>query len=356
MKKFLFPALFLFLYITSNAQTERITVLTYNILGFPNSGNNDPNGSDAARAIHFVNVVEAADADVIFVQEMTDATGADILLNSLNTNGTLGKTYGKAPSYIQYGTLGNMLFFNEDILNLISQVALPTNFDNVINGNDAPRGICEFVMEVENQNCTQQKTELRFYDMHLKASQGQSNYESREAGARDLMDYINTLAATTNIIAGGDFNFYGDNVSDLPAFPEPGYSYMTSNVHTNTLIDPIGAWIRDNATYTNIFTQSTRAAGNPGYGNGGASGGMDDRFDMIFFNGAVNTNANYVQYVAGSYQTFGNTGVPLNGQSSNTDILYMSDHYPVILQLDVTFDPANACSNCAPSVITFPAN
>lgn len=345
--------------------------MSYNLLNYSN-GNTDPIGGDAARAVYFTQIVEAANADVVMVQELTSTTAADQLLTSLNTNGTLGKTYNRATAWNPATGFGNMLFYNDDLIDLVAQTALPQNNTGVSpNGNvqTSVRVVCEFVMNVVNPDCDTQITEIRFYDQHLKASQDPAegsniaDNERRDLGCKDLMDYVNTLAPTVNVVAGGDFNFYSDN--NDPSNPEPGYSTLTSATNTNPLIDILGGWTRNIAADVAKYTQSTRnAIGSNAFGNGGANGGLDDRFDLIFFNGAVNTNTNYVQYVSGSYQTFGNTGVSLNGQADEssspvaTPIMRMSDHFPVILQLDVTYNPANACiqNNCAPEIRSFPAN
>lgn len=339
-------------------QTVPITVMTYNILDFPN-GNTNANGGDAARIQHFTDIVELADADVIMVQELTSSNGADMLLTEMNTNGTLGKTYARAPSFFPSIGLGNMLFYNTGKLQLVSQNSLPQpNTMQAPNGNtqNSPRIICEFIMEVVNPACPQEKTEIRFYDQHLKAGQDPASggdiadSDRRFLGAQDLMDHVNALPLTVNVIAGGDFNFYGDNVSNSAANPEPGYTTIVAGTNANPLIDDLGGWTRNIPGDIAKYTQSTRnAVGNNAYGNNGTGGGLDDRFDLLFFNNAVNANTNFVQYVAGSYQTFGSTGVPHNGQADNgtsplaNDIQYMSDHYPVILKLDVTFETMPSC-------------
>lgn len=355
-------------YITTNAQVQ-VRVMTYNILNFPNPTNADAVGSDANRVQAFRQVVENAGADVILVQELKSGAGADLLLNELNANGTLGKTYNRAPAFTAYGPsgfeLGNMLFYNDDLLDFCAQEELPRN-NTAISPTGTPvrtpRAISRYVMKVVNPTCVDQQTDVEFYDVHLKAGDGDmtsteiADRDRRVLGAQDLMDFINALTTTTNIIVGGDFNFYDESVA-----MEPAYDEVISTTNANFLIDVIGAWTRNTAGDVGKFTQSTRSIFDA-YGNGGINGDLDDRFDLIFFNSAVNTGINDVTYVGGSYQTFGNTGVALNnnvlsGSSPvSTQLDAMSDHYPVILDINVTFDPAQACNNCTPVIATFPAN
>jgi len=361
--------------ITINAQVQ-IRVLTYNILNFPDPTNNDAVGSDANRVQAFRQVVENAGADIILIQELKTDAGANLLLNELNANGTLGKTYNRAPSFTAYGpssfVLGNMLLYNDDLIDFCAQEEVPRN-NTAISPTGSPvvtpRAISRYVMKVVNPACVDQQTDVEFYSVHLKAGDSDisstaiADRDRRDLGAQDLMDFINALATTSNIVVGGDFNFYDESVVNAPPSgnDEPAYNTLTTTANANFLIDVIGAWTRNTAGDVAKFTQSTRSIFDA-YGNGGVNGQLDDRFDFLFFNSAVNTGINDVTYVGGSYQTFGNTGVALNndvvsGSSPvKTQLDAMSDHYPVILDLNVTFDPLQACNDCTPVIATFPAN
>ena len=101
------------------------------------------------------------------------------------------------------------------------------------------------------------------------------------------------------MIVGGDFNFY---YHTEPACQEILYGQGLD------LIDPInqmGNW-HNNSFYKNVHTQSTRSA-TGGYA-GGAYGGMDDRFDIIFTSNDVMDGSSGIEYIANTYIADGQDG------------------------------------------------
>ena len=103
IKFFVTVIFFLGLFINSSFAQDTLNILYYNILNFPNSGNTDPDGNDAARVADFSDIIEEADADIVLVEELRSTAGADMLLTGLNNN-TNGKTFARAPQYFQYGS------------------------------------------------------------------------------------------------------------------------------------------------------------------------------------------------------------------------------------------------------------
>lgn len=327
---------------------QMVTVMTYNILNYTTPSNSNPFGNDANRTQLFRQIVEFAAADIIIIQELKQLSAATQLVNELNANGILGKTYAHAPSFTSYGTLGNMLIYNDNLFDFVSQQELPIT--NSILDSDgvtplyAPRAVSKYVMDLVNPDCPQQSTQILFYGAHLKASQGNENRDRRLLGVLDLFDDVNLQPAGTNIIFGCDCNFYDVN--------EPGYLELLDVANAQPLVDELGPWVRNNNAEAIKYTQSTRNASFNEYGNGGAHGGMDDRFDFLFVSGSINTGSNYAAYQAGTYATLGNAGVATNDNASSgtspiaLEVQQMSDHFPVILTIEVDFDPADACNNC----------
>src|SRR5690606_30028980 len=108
------------------------------------------------------------------------------------------------------------------------------------------------------------------YVCHLKASSGFEAQRLMEIEA--FQAYLETRTNAENIIFGGDFNFYGSGI-------EPAWNAVLSG-GIFPLVDPIdspGDW-HNNSDYAWLHTQSTRTEDV----DGGAYGGMDDRFDIIF--------------------------------------------------------------------------
>jgi len=100
------------------------------------------------------------------------------------------------------------------------------------------------------------------------------------------------------------------------------------------LCTEVGNW-HDNSAYSDVHTQSTRFES---FG-GGATGGLDDKFDFILGNYGIN-NGSGIEYTLNSFTSYGNDGNHFNLSINNgtnsavpanvADALYYaSDHLPV---------------------------
>lgn len=352
--------LLLLLPIALLAQTNA-TLMTYNILNFPDasSAGSDPVTGNAARAGYFRIVVEDAGADIIIVQELKTSAGADLLVNELNANGTLGKTYARVNNFTSYAGLGNMLIYNTGMFVLQSNTEVPRiNTATSSNGTVvwAPRANSHYVLtHPVNPVCPAQEVELNVFSGHLKAGSDSataseiSDEARRNLGVLDLIDYINTnLNSVDNIIYGGDFNLQGTF--------ESSYNSMTNAAMAN-LTDPLGGWVRNVSSDVAKYTQSTRASGSSS-ANGGATGGMDDRFDFIFYGDNVLSGSERIAYIANSYKNWGNENVNWNGGATSgtyiydTEVELMSDHFPV--KLDLFLDaPSSICGSNCPAIVNY---
>ena len=331
------------------AQDEQVKFVTYNILNYPSSNASD----NTARANAFRDIMEEIEADAIVLQELKSSSGANQLLAALNTN-TLGITYARAPIYNSYAGLGNMLFYNTAKLDFVSQTDVPQiNFDVVGSFNNAnPRPPTHYRMyALDPLLSTHLDTVfLDFFSTHLKAGTSSasgnviSDRDRRVNGAEDLIDYIATLPADRNVVVGGDFNFYDDDFAtdtDNNGIIEPGYGELVNN----GLVDVIGGWNRQTSGSVGSFTQSTRTNTSDNgltNTNGGATNGLDDRFDFIFMDNNVVNNANSVAYVTNSYDEFGTPNTTfssaLSGSSPVKNELHlMSDHYPIVVELELYY-------------------
>ena len=101
-------------------------------------------------------------------------------------------------------------------------------------------------------------------------------------------------------ILAGDFNVYGPD--------EPAYKLLVDSMSID-LEDPIGYWSRNESSHVEKYTQSTR---NDQLSDGGASGGLDDRFDFILFSDHFTSKDPDLKYVEGSYKVIGNDGNHFN--------------------------------------------
>jgi PKD repeat protein len=316
MKKILLVSAIILLSHLLTAQVDNLRVMYYNILDYPFSG-------DPGREINFRKVNQYLDADVILVCELKSSTGATTLLNQgLNVFGT---THYQKAIYNAWANSENLLYYNSEKLALYSQDVIYTNL----------RDINEYVLYYKSADLgtTNDSIFFYFYVAHLKANQGEES--ARLAEVNQFLTHLNSIPNAENVFFGGDLNLYNST--------EPAYSALIGNT-PYLLDDPLtaGYW-HGSATYSLLHTQSTRTAD---FG-GGSIGGLDDRFDFIFFTGDVNTGTNKVQYVNNSCKAFGNDGnhfnkalidLPVNPNLPDSIIqalYFMSDHLPVICDLAV---------------------
>lgn len=293
---------------------NQVKIMTYNLLNYP--------GSDTTfRNPYFRTVISNTLPDVLVVQEMQTQAGVDGFLNNVL----------KASTSIKYtsglfinGTTDteNAIFFDSTKFTFIANTPIKT----------ALRDINKFKLVYKATNDT-----FRVYSLHLKASSGSSNEILRAAEIDSLRKVTNKLLPNANFIVVGDYNIY--------RYSESAFQKLLNTSASGYFIDPqnvIGNWGND-SLFAQYHTQSTRTRQLP---DGGATGGMDDRFDMILISQAVN-NAGGMQYVSNSIVNYGNDGLHFNdsinmppnlavGQIIANALHYTSDHIPVFASFSFT--------------------
>jgi endonuclease/exonuclease/phosphatase family metal-dependent hydrolase len=177
------------------------------------------------------------------------------------------------------------------------------------------------------------------YSMHLKASTGTTNQETRRQGAESVRDDIMTLPAESHIIMVGDMNFYSQN--------EPAYNWFIA-AGVGELVDPLGngnSWSGDSNALKH--TQSPLLNQNGGL----IGGGLDDRFDFQFVSPSMFDGGGF-DLINGTYRSLGNDGNHYNGainSGNNTyfpgdtargnvladKLIIASDHLPLIADYQV---------------------
>jgi endonuclease/exonuclease/phosphatase family metal-dependent hydrolase len=282
--------------------------MSYNLLNYP--------GTDAAiRNPYFRTVIRNSNPDILVVQEMQSQAGMNgFLSNVLNAS---GNNYS-AGTFIDGPDTDNGIFFRTSKFIFISSTPIRT----------ALRDISEFkVIHINYPADT-----LHIFSVHLKASEGTANENLRAAEADSLRKVTNALHPNALYIVLGDFNIYRSG--------EPAYIKLLEINQNNTghFIDPIqgmaGTW--NNPSYAVYHTQSPRVRA---FG-GGATGGMDDRFDMILMSPVISSTNGGIIFIPGSYTPYGNDGAHYNDSinrrpnnavpDSVADALhYSSDHIPV---------------------------
>ena len=293
---------------------DTLSVMYYNVLNYP--------GSTPERVQYFRTITSFTQPDVLLITELISEEGALLLLNDgLNTGGVT--SYSKA-LFTNGDDTENMLFYNTNKLSLYSQDTIDTDL----------RFINEYVLYYHGGGpLGEDTTFLFFYSAHLKSSTGTDNQLKRMEEVMMFKQHLQAKTQLMNVFFGGDLNLYTSS--------EPAYDSLVM-AGPLPLIDPLpaGSW-HDSEVFAPYHTQSTRTA----QFGGGATGGIDDRFDFILFSEDVLNGGNGVSYVANSCVPFGNDGLhfnkslldlPVNTQIPDSVIqalYYMSDHMPVTCKI-----------------------
>lgn len=325
--------IFLVFFSVKAKSQDTLTVLSYNILNYPIS--------NSTKADTLKPIIKYIQPDIFMITELTSSSGATTILNdALNVDGI---TYYQKANYVNGPDTDNMMYYNSDKLVLYSQFEIATTL----------RNISEYVLYYNAPGMTvaSDTVFIYCYMAHLKASSGASNEQQRNQEAVSLKNYMDSRTNIENVILGGDFNLYTST--------EAAHNTILNGGNV-ALLDPIsspGNW-NNNAAFADIHTQSTRSGV---LGDGGSFGGMDDRFDFIFFTNDLLTGANKLTYVPNSYIAVGNDGLhfnkSINATPPNTsapinviDALYiMSDHLPIALKayvpVNVGIEESNIIAN-----------
>lgn len=264
------------------APAPAVRVCTYNVLNFPGT-------TGASRVDDFRMVLEEVDADVLVVQEMLSLAGVNQFLNDA-LNYSVPGLYAAGP-FVDGPDTDNALFYKPSVVELVSHSEIST----------ALRNISEYVMRPVGYTSTE--SQFRVYSFHLKAGSTTDDLTKRLAEATILRNHLNDLPAGTCFMLGGDYN--------IRASTESAYQKLVGSEADNDgrSRDPInrpGTW-HDNAAYADIHTQSPRTLS---FG-GGATGGMDDRFDQLLISYPL-ADGEGMDFVPGSHVAFGNDGLHLN--------------------------------------------
>jgi endonuclease/exonuclease/phosphatase family metal-dependent hydrolase len=305
---------------------DALRVTSWNLLDYPNL-------SFSTRQPHFRTVMQALDTDVLVVQEIKSAAGADSFLAVLKSVHPSRGWKGGAGLFL--GSCESALFY--DSLKV-------THANNVALGTAGPRDVQ--VVLIRPNGYASAASRFRLYSAHLKAgnpSTSPADSATRRAECVDLRNHMNAAPAGQHMILGGDMNFYG-------AW-EGGYIRLTESQADNDgrMQDPItmsAVW----QSATNAIHHTQCPCIGAGCGTGFSGGGMDDRFDMLL--GTTNLfDGEGLDVVPGplpdGYGAFGNDGFHYNTDIDGGNFNFAvglpvaqalrlaSDHLPVVMTLQL---------------------
>ena len=310
----------LFLAVLMAAPAHALRVVNHNILNYPGT-------TGAARDPLYRTILAPLSPDIVVAEEMQSDAGCTEFLASLNT---MEPGQWSRAAFLNGNDTDAGLFFKPSKVQLIGQGAFYPNAASLL------RYVHYY--RLMPAGYTSPAAEIRVYALHLKASQG---FEAqRLAEATGLRDTLNLILPGTHALVMGDYNFYTGS--------EPGLlKLLEAQVNDNgRLYDPLGlqnvTW-QDNTSMQYAWTQSPCKTGDVGCASGDATGGMDDRFDLILPTLNWNDGAG-LELVPGSYVSVGNDGLHHNssiqdpptipeGATYASALHSVSDHLPVRLDL-----------------------
>ncbi len=313
--------------------TDTIRMMQYNLMYYTNNSgvsdcNSITNNLDS-KDMHIKTVFQYVQPTVMCVCEMGSQNQyADRLLNNaINTDGI--DYYRRGPLTNQSGGyIANMIYYDSRKLTLYKSTTITTSYRD-ING---------YTFYYNADNISSGDTLfMTFWIAHLKAGSGYSNENYRLTQVQKLMNRISNSGMPGNYFFSGDFNIYSSE--------EPAYQELTE--YSNSLYrfyDPMnspGNW-HNNSQFAELHTQSTRTQSTDCF----ATGGLDDRFDIILVSPYIYYGSDRIHLIEGSYHVVGQDGMRFNGSvlspvnnsvpNNVANALYQqSDHLPVVMDMAI---------------------
>jgi endonuclease/exonuclease/phosphatase family metal-dependent hydrolase len=309
----LFISLFSLLNLVSPVTAQdTVKIMSYNILNY------NANSSDTVvRHPHYRTVIQSSNPDILVVEEILSQNAVNIFLSKvMNLAGTGAYLAG---IFINGQDSDNAIFFKLSKFVFISNTPIQT----------ALRDINEFKLKHIASGDT-----IRFYAVHLKANSTSQDEQQRAAEVDSLRKVTNLLPGGSNFIILGDFNIYR---SGELAYTKLKQVITGNQGHVLDAFNLTGTW--NNSAYSLYHTQSPRVR----QFGGGATGGMDDRFDMILYSEGINSPGG-ITLIPGSVFAYGNDGNHYNDSINRPPnnavpqyianaLHYAADHLPVIALL-----------------------
>lgn len=304
----------------------QLRVVDYNILNLPNTAAM----TTVLQAIGNQTVGGITrPLDVLLLQEVDSSIGGQAaqvrdILNTLYGANTYA--VGTLQQSQASGGDRQAIVYRNSSVDLVGQVE--------VTGASGPRAPMRYQLRPEGMSAA---FDFYVYNSHYDA-----------VDAPDRLDEALAIRANSDALGqGAEILYAGDYNIDTST--EDMYDVALQGAGNGQAFDPIntpGSWA-SNSGFRAVHTQSTRVAVLP---DGGASGGMDDRFDFVLHSqevGASGTAGNGVglEYRAGSYRAYGNNNTHTYNGDINTgsgfpagvlDALRLnSDHLPIVVDYDI---------------------
>jgi len=304
---------FLFCFFANSYSQDTVKIMTYNLLNYSGSTIKDQS---------FRKIITYANPDIMVAEEVISQFAVNNMVSNVMNYYTPG-VYA-AGTFLNGFDTDNAIFYRASKFTFLYNFAIQTTLRTI--------NVFGLVHNLSGDT-------IQLFGVHLKASNSVSDQQQRLSEVNALRVFTNSLPIGSEFVVLGDFNIYTST--------EPAYQRLlqVDAGSEGYFIDPYnltGTW--NQSVYAPHHSQSTRTRA---INDSGATGGLDDRFDMILNSKAI-TEEGRIKYISGSLKPFGNDGNHYNdsiNQRPNTavpdsiaDALYYgSDHLPVIALYK--FDP-----------------
>jgi len=325
---------FIFLSVSSLFAQDTLKILQYNLLGYPSSLN------ATAKNTYLKPIIQYIQPDIFGVNELdANPIYADNILTNV-MNQTSVTSYKRAAfTNTASSNIVNMLYYDSVRVGLRGQDVVTNSLRDI--------NVYHLYYNAPDLAITNDTIRFSIAVQHLKAGTGSSDASDRNTMVTGLMNYFDSnFPLGGNLLSMGDFNMYSSS--------EAGYqTYTTWSNNAVKFYDPIntpGSW-GNNSAFASVHTQCTRLNS---IGDGGSTGGLDDRFDFILCNSSVMNGNDRVKMISSAYNAIGQDGqhfnVSVNDLPANNSVpsnvlnslYYMSDHLPIYTELEIDYTVGRA--------------
>lgn len=313
------------------APAHALRVMTWNLLNYDSTPGNN---TITQRQNAYRTVMAGINADVVICQEMKTVASRDsFLTNVLN--------------FVQPGQWTASNAFDVESGEFMAVYWKPSRVDvtnlSTFKPPSGPRRMLQSL--IKPVGYLTNPGWFRLYSVHLKAggpNTADSTTRRLEAGEiRNQINSVNPVVVGPNFLIGGDMNLYGSYEGAYQRFTE---SQLDNDGRCSDPLPSMGGsqnWHSISGWSPN-YTQAPCSScpvysPSPGF----SGGGLDDRFDIIFTNSALQNGEGldlhaYIPYGNDGTHFNNNVNAPPNtavGQTIADALWAASDHLPVIMDL-----------------------
>ncbi|MEP7028129.1 MAG: choice-of-anchor D domain-containing protein [Candidatus Eisenbacteria bacterium] len=279
--------------------------------------------SGVARVPYMLSILRNVQPDIVVLQEMQDQAGVNLYRDSVLNFLEPGQWV--AGPFIEGPDTDSALLYKPSKWTFLDVVVVPTSLRNV------------YRYHMRLAGYTSAEAEAYFYVFHLKASTG---FEAQRAYEMRLIRLdADALPVGSHVMFCGDYNVY---TGTEPAFVKALQDTASNVGRMKDPINKVGSW-HNSVALAITHTQSPRRL----QFGGGATGGMDDRFDFILESYNLDDGVG-MDLDKSTYHSYGNDGLhccdaaindpPTNaaiGQLNADSLMNASDHIPVVVDVIV---------------------